>query len=365
MSAPTPPMRRRYLDWLRGLAVLVMIEAHVLDSWTRVDQRDSMLFGWSMIVGGFGAPLFLFLAGLSVALSAGSKWRRHNDQRAAARAVMRRGLEIFGLAFLFRVQALVVSWGSWMSLLKVDILNVMGPSIVAAAALWGAARSVRGRLLLFALATLVVSTLTPLVRAAGFLYPLPDPIEGYLRPRPGFTNFAIFPWTAFVFSGAFIGVLIDEARTHETESRLNRRIALGGVTLAGGAFAGSYLPSVLPNSQFWTSSPSFFLIRTGILITAVGLAYAWSLRPRSIGSWSPLEQIGRTSLFIYWIHIELIYGLMVRPLHKSMTLGEAWIGVIAFSLLMIIASLVKERVATHLARIRAGRAAQLAPRNVI
>ncbi|HEX6213789.1 MAG TPA: heparan-alpha-glucosaminide N-acetyltransferase domain-containing protein, partial [Vicinamibacterales bacterium] len=168
-------MRRGYLDWLRGLAVLVMIEAHVLDSWTRVDQRDSMWFGWSMIVGGFGAPLFLFLAGLSVSLSAGSKFRRHNDQQAAARAVMRRGLEIFGLAFLFRVQALVVSWGSWMSLLKVDILNVMGPSIVAAAALWGAARSVRGRLLLFALATLVVSTLTPLVRAADFLYPLPDP----------------------------------------------------------------------------------------------------------------------------------------------------------------------------------------------
>jgi uncharacterized membrane protein len=350
MNRSTPPARRGYLDWLRGLAVLVMIEAHILDSWTRLDQRDTALFGWSMIVGGFGAPLFLFLAGVAVALSAGSKVRRHNDRRAAARAVMRRGLEIFGLAFLFRLQALIVSWGSWMSLLKVDILNIMGPSIVAAAAMWGAAKSTRRRLLLFGLTTLLVSTITPIVRAVDVLYALPDPIEGYLRPRPGFTNFAFFPWAGFVFAGAFVGVLIEATRTADTERRLNVRIGLAGALLTAGAIAGSYLPSLLPNSQFWTSSPSFFLIRTGVLVTAVGAAYAWSLRRRAVSSWSALEQIGRTSLFIYWIHIELIYGLIVRPLHKSLTLGEAWIGVAVFSLVMVIASLAKERVVSHVRR---------------
>ena len=28
-------VRHAYLDWVRGVAVLVMVEAHVLDSWTR------------------------------------------------------------------------------------------------------------------------------------------------------------------------------------------------------------------------------------------------------------------------------------------------------------------------------------------
>ena len=74
--AQSPPPRRGYLDWLRGLAGVIMIEAHILDSWTRLDQRDSSLFGASIIVGGFGAPLFLFLAGVAVSLSAGSKFRR-------------------------------------------------------------------------------------------------------------------------------------------------------------------------------------------------------------------------------------------------------------------------------------------------
>jgi len=47
---------------------------------------------------------------------------------------MRRGLEIFLLAFVFRAQSFIVSPGNpLVSLLRVDILNIMGPSIVVAA----------------------------------------------------------------------------------------------------------------------------------------------------------------------------------------------------------------------------------------
>jgi len=71
MTDPSAPGRRTYLDVLRGVAVLIMIEAHVIDSWTRVADRRSRAFGESLILGGFGAPLFLFLAGVAVAMSAG------------------------------------------------------------------------------------------------------------------------------------------------------------------------------------------------------------------------------------------------------------------------------------------------------
>lgn len=344
MAADTTPARRGYLDWLRGLAVLIMIEAHVLDSWTRLDARGATAFGWSMILGGFGAPLFLFLAGVSVSLSAGSKSRRLGDQRAAVRLVVARGIQIFGLAFLFRLQALIVSWGAWMSLLKVDILNIMGPSIVAAALLWGAVRGVAARAALFGLAALVIAVLTPPIRGVEWLFALPDPIEGYLRPRPGFTNFSIFPWTGFVLAGACVGALLDGSRDEASERRLNLAFAVAAVLLGAGAYAGSYLPSVFDNSQFWTSSPSFFLIRTAVMLGVVPVAYLWR---RASLRWSPLEQMGRTSLFIYWIHIELIYGLVVRPLHKSLSLGEAWLGVIVFGLFMLICSLIKDRVVAY------------------
>ena len=111
--AATVSRRQGHLDWLRGVAVLIMIEAHVIDSWTGVPDRHTHLFAWSMVLGGFGAPLFLFLAGVAVALSAGSKARKAADAWAAALAVMRRGGEIFGLAFLFRLQSWILGWSSY------------------------------------------------------------------------------------------------------------------------------------------------------------------------------------------------------------------------------------------------------------
>ena len=126
----TPATRRTYLDVLRGVTVLVMIEAHVIDSWTRAGDRATNGFREALIVGGFAAPLFLFLAGVAVAMSAGSKARRGGDDRAAAIAAGKRGLQIFALAFVFRLQSYLLSRAPAWSMLKVDILNVMGPSIV-------------------------------------------------------------------------------------------------------------------------------------------------------------------------------------------------------------------------------------------
>ena len=179
---------------MRGLAVLVMIEAHVIDSWTRLDARHTWQFMWAMILGGFGAPLFLYLAGLSVALSAGSRLRRTGDAAAAARSVMRRGLWVFGLAFLFRVQAWVLGLGSPQTLLKVDILNIMGPSIVAAAALWGACRTERSRVAAFSVAAVAVALFTPVVRHTPLLDRWPEALVAYLRPLAGRSSFCLFPW---------------------------------------------------------------------------------------------------------------------------------------------------------------------------
>ena len=62
------PGRRLYIDWLRGVAVLVMIMWHSIDSWTVQDAavRKSAAFGVITFGAGWAAPLFLFLAGVSL-----------------------------------------------------------------------------------------------------------------------------------------------------------------------------------------------------------------------------------------------------------------------------------------------------------
>ena len=342
-----PAGRRSYLDLLRGVAVLVMIEAHVIDSWTRAADRRSRAFGESLILGGFGAPLFLFLAGIAVAMSAGSKARRFGDEAAAARAVRKRGLQIFLLAFLFRLQAFVLSHGPAWSLLKVDILNIMGLAIVAAATLWGAVRGVRARMIVFTSATAAIVWAAPIVRAFTWLAPLPDAIEGYLRPIPALTNFTLFPWAAFVTAGAAVGVLLDAARTPEADRRVNMLLGTGAAAMTLIAYKASFLPPLDPRSRFWTTSSSFFFIRLGLMMAALALAYVWEQRPSAGRRWSPLQVLGRSSLFVYWIHVEMVYGLVSTPLHQALPLPVAWAGLGVFCLFMLLCAVMKDRAITR------------------
>src|SRR5437868_5006827 len=129
-----------------------MIEWHTADAWTRAADRHSIAFGRALVLGGFAAPLFLWLAGLGVALSA-TRAAERSTRTAAVAGVCRRGLEIFVLAFLFRLQAFVLSpGGSPLALFRVDILNILGPALALAGIIWGAAATPRRRAAIFAVA---------------------------------------------------------------------------------------------------------------------------------------------------------------------------------------------------------------------
>jgi uncharacterized membrane protein len=338
--------RQAYLDRVRGLAVLIMIEAHVLDSWTRVADRSHPGFGYAMMLGGLGAPLFLFLAGVAVVLSAESKYRRSGDFPMAWRAVRNRGWQVFGLAFLFRLQSYILTGGTNpQSLLKVDILNVMGLAIAMAALAGGAMRSRRARGAMFALMTIAISLLTPVVRTTALLNWLPDPIEWYFRPSPGRTNFTLFPSAGFVSAGAMAGILIDGLGSAEGAVRRQLGLAVGGALLACLAYGGSFLPSIYTTSDFWTSSPSYFFLRVAIMTVALPLAFFWEKAPwrGTVSQWSPLETFGRASLFVYWVHVEMVYGFISRPLRRSLSFGEVILAYVLFTVFLLGLVLVKNR----------------------
>jgi hypothetical protein len=258
---------------------------------------------------------------------------------------MKRGAWILLLAFLFRLQAWILGWGPPRTLLKVDILNIMGPSIVAAAALWGAFGRRTLRSVGFALAAAALALMAPIVWATPVLDSAPDPVEAYLRPLSGFASFCIFPWAGFVFAGACIGMLLDAARTPHVESQLNTWLAATGLLLATCAYAASLLPTQYANSEFWGNSPAFFALRVGLLTAVIAFAYWWE-RIAGARSWSPMKQLGTSSLFIYWIHVEMVYGLISLRLHKTLTHAQAWAAYAAFVLFMLVLSIQKDRFVT-------------------
>lgn len=330
--------RRGYLDWLRGIAVVIMIEAHTLDAWTRIADRSS-IYGWAMVLAGYGAPLFMFLAGVGVSLAAGSRLNRGFTAAEVVSQGRARGWQILGLAFLFRFQSWLVSGGSLRSLLKVDILNVMGLSMLAAAVLWGWGSSRRSRAAVLAIAALACTMVTPIVRAAGVLDVLPPPLESYLRPVPGRATFTLFPWAGFLFAGAAIGLWLQSAQSAADERRISLRLAALGMGLGLGGYLASWLPPIYAQSEFWTSSPTYFFVRLGVLVLALPIAYFWNVAP----GWSPVRDLGRSSLFIYWIHVELVYGVVSQPLHRTLSLGTAVMAFGLFTLVMFFMVKAKER----------------------
>jgi uncharacterized membrane protein len=329
--AGVPETRRSYIDWLRGIAVLIMIEAHTLDSWTRVEDRPRPEYAWSIVVGGFGAPTFLFLAGVAIPLAIGTRVRRGATPDAAAALARRRALQIFGLAFLFRLQSWIISGGGLQALLKVDILNIMGLSMLVAAIVWTLVRGAATRAVVLIGLTIAAAMATPLARVSPLLAPLPDPIEWYLRPFPGRTTFTMLPWAGFLLGGAAVGMWLDATRDQRRERWLHMALAAIGVTLAAGGYAASFLPPIYQETSFWTSSPTFFFLRLGVLIAAIPIAYCWNTLWRG-PAW--LHAFGLASLFVYWIHVELVYGVLSMPIHRRLTFEQAVIAYAAFTAFM-------------------------------
>lgn len=333
-------MRRAYIDWLRGVAVLIMIHAHAIDAWTRPQDKTGAGYEWIVRVNGMGAPLFLFLAGVAVSLAGASGVRRHGDARLAARSLQRRGWEIFGLALLFRVQSWALSPGATLyGILKVDILNVMGPSMAAAAWLWGRGAAPRARALWLGGAALAVIALTPWVRSTPIIAAWPEPIAWYFQPMPG--RFTLFPWAGLLLAGGVVGVVLASTPTAADERRVVGWLTAAGAALFAVAITASYFPPLHARTEFWSTSASFFFGRLGVMIVMLGLAHAW-MDGRQAG-WSPLLQFGRTSLFVYWIHVELAYGAVASPVRGQLSLGRAYLATVLFTAALLLASIGKDR----------------------
>ena len=70
--------------------------------------------------------------------------------------------------------------------------------------------------------------------------------------------------------------------------------------------------------DYWHTSPNFFLMRCGILLIILFCVYAWCRWGLAQMGFSPVIQLGKTSLLVYWVHIEFVYGrLSILPKHQA------------------------------------------------
>jgi uncharacterized membrane protein len=349
--------RLAYIDWARGLACLLMFQTHCYDSWLSPEARKSTFFMWSQLGGTLPAPLFLFLAGVSVALITDKLLRKGVSPRQIAVKTIRRGGEVLLFGLLFRLQEYLIAWGwaPWSDLFRVDILNTIGISMMLMGltvwivlALFDSHR--RLWLGIFsAWAALKISLLSPLLWTTWRPDWLPWEVESYINGvhnlgQPQAWLFPIFPWSAFAFAGLALGFWLFSDSV----------VRSGAIAFAGMGIAAMVLIEVarwLDNSpyhlyatdDFWHTSPNFFLIRVGLLWLILSGAYFWCRWGAGQWGFSPLIQMGQTSLLVYWVHIEFVYGRFKILPRQAETIAGASVGLLIISLAMLLLSVLRTR----------------------
>jgi len=349
--------RLSHIDWMRGLACLLMFQTHCYDSWLRPDLRQTQLYKWSQLGGTLPAPLFIFLAGVSFALVTEKLREKGMARNAIARQTILRGAEIFGLGILFRIQeyALGYKWVPWTDLLRVDILNILGLSMMLMGVLcWLASApalsEARHRTLWAALATATaIAMLTPPLWTSDRPKYLPWPLESYINGvhtynEPQHWLFPLFPWAAFAFAGLAVGMLMFGEYGRKKEAQLFGMFGLAGVAAIALSLVFDAAPiRVYAVYDFWHSHPNFVLLRCGVLLIILCFVYAWCRWRFAQKGFSPVIQLGQTSLLVYWVHIEFVYGRFSILPKRGCSSLKATLGLCVIFLAMLALSLVRTR----------------------
>jgi len=356
---------------MRGLACVLMFQTHCYDAWLGGAARNTSFLKGSQRLGTLPAPLFLFLAGISFALVTGKLIRKNVSPGQITRTMVRRGAEIFAFGLLFRLQEYLIAWGwaPWTDLFRVDVLNIIGLSMILMALLCGVVLMIARRRSDSAgtgtpVATLAVAALAVVALIALLTPPLytnwrptwlPWELESYINgchnlgaPQPWL--FPMFPWTAFAFAGLAAGfILFSDWGRERTAAILATFAAVGAAAILVARQLDHSSLQLYAVYDYWHTSPNFLMMRVGMLLMIAYLAYAWCRWGlASLGPWatrfSPLIQLGQTSLLVYWVHIEFVYGRFSLLPKRAVGIGTATRGLVEIFLFMLILSIIRTHI---------------------
>ncbi len=288
------------LDWLRGIAVLVMVECHVFNAVLAPHYRDTAWFAFLNWLNGFVAPAFLLVSGAVIGMNLQNRWDDVLTFGKSWKKLWLRIGQIFIVAYLLHLPTpllwqffgprgphLITLWT------KMDILQCVAGSLALIVLLVPVTRNARvHRFVCVALGIAALATIGAVARWAANSS-LPVPILNYLWPA-NVGSFPLVPWAAYPLLGVWLGPAIFSfaSRTWEQSVR---------ATLAGVVFL--IVSRFVPSSGMYDGA--FVFGRMGWIL--LGLAVCcWFGKPVRGTGW--ILQFGELSLWSYTVHLIIVYG---------------------------------------------------------
>jgi uncharacterized membrane protein len=288
-----------------------MIETHVFNAFLAAQLRDLQWFRHLNFLNGLVAPSFLFVSGF-VFLVASQK--RMEQLRTFGgpfwKQVARIGMVwLIGYAMhLPGIPRLLAgpSAHEWSRFYRVDILHCIAFTWLFLLVTLVAIRGAGSRIAVWTACMLALTGLAPLVWSLDFRTALPAPVAAYLNVKTG-SLFPLFPWSGFMVAGAICASWFLAARRNGKETQFMTGLAASGALMV---LLGNVLPPLrfLPEgaTAAWHADPRTFLSRLGIVLLVLAACWVYGLyrAPRK----SLLLDVSRESLFVYVVHLLVIYG---------------------------------------------------------
>ena len=296
------PVKKRYLflDMLRAIAVAEMIHGHSLDGLLDVTLRDTPFFINWIHVRGYTAPIFLFAAGLALAITTLPHIDGYSQFSNTLRRRVKRLFFIILLGYLmylpyFSLRKTILSIGSpaWHSFLRVDILRCIGVSGLIMQ-LWLLLKPKQALTWVFVGAiTIALPVLTPAIRESSFISSLPDFLRYYFVD----SRFPLFYYASYPLLGFLIGYVFVKQK--HVWPKFSLIVALLLVVIAQ-----------IMNKVGVISTLQGFMTKGGVIILLTVILerceHLWQRLP------APVEYFGQESLVVYIAHVVVIYGSVLN-----------------------------------------------------
>ena len=159
--------------------------------------------------------------------------------------------------------------------------------------------------------------LGPIVGPAHFPDWLPRPLTSYLGGQRPMSWFPLFPWLAWPLIGVALGhCWVRQSRDPRRQARAFVLTGIVGAAMTGAVILVRRIdPYIIryPSDMVQQMGPGTFFYRLGTWDRWRCCAYlvTGSEPPRL--RFSMMRQFGQTSLLVYWIHVNLCYGLVSAP----------------------------------------------------
>ena len=344
-----PHTKHRYLfiDLLRFLAVVFMVQGHTFDALLDFDLRSATLFYAHDFFHGFIAPMFLFASGVAFGISTLKKWEEHT---VLSMKVWRRfgkfaGLLLIGYALhlpYFSLSKLLTQGtpGDWAVWLQVDALHCIAATMFLLQGLVLVVRTERRFIAVTAGTAVLIIFASPLVWSSGFTDGMPLWLASYVNASNN-SWFPLFPWAAYILTGVTFAWFFLEAKEHHHAVQLMQRaVSVGTVLLLLAAILANIPFHLYPPHDFWKVNPLMILARIGFVLLVTSAVF---FAEHSFHLTSPLPSIlGRESLFIYILHLIILYGSVVNNGLQQIvlpTLSVGWSFVSFVSLFLVLTAI--------------------------